>query len=70
MKIVNERSLKSATFSNMKLGTVFIDEDGDVLMKIREDNDEAKAVSLATGKVFDIFEDYEGDVVEAILTIK
>lgn len=70
MKIVNERDTKYTTFFNMTLGTVFIDEDGDVLMKIREGNDEAKAVNLATGRVFDLYDEYEGKVVEATLTIK
>lgn len=70
MRIVDERSLKLTAFSNMKLGTVFIDEDDDLLMKIKEGNNKAKAVNLATGKVFVPSDDYEGVVVEAILTIK
>ena len=70
MRIVDERSLKLTAFSNMEIGTVFIDEDDDLLMKIKEDNNKAKAVNLATGRVFDLFNDYEGVVVEATLTIK
>lgn len=70
MRIINERDTKYIDFEAIPIGTVFFDEDDEVLMKIRENEDEAKAVSLATGRVFDLYDEYECRVVEAVLTIK
>lgn len=70
MKIVNERDTRYISFFSLPVGTVFLDEDDDVLMKIREDDNEAKAVSLATGRVFDLYEEYGCRVAEATLIIK
>lgn len=71
MKIVNERDTKYTCFCDIAIGTVFLDEDDDVLMKIREDDfKDAQAVALATGRVFDLYDEYECRVVDATLTIK
>lgn len=71
MKIVNERDAKYIDFEAIPIGTVFLDEDDDVLMKIRKDDyKDAQAVALATGRVFDLYDDYQCRVVDATLTIK
>ena len=70
MKIINEREPKYTTFFNMLLGTVFLDKDGDIMMKIRETNEEPEAISLVSGMMFDLYDEYEGIVVDATLTIK
>jgi hypothetical protein len=69
MKIVNERDPKFTPFQDMLNGAIFLDEDKDVMMKIWDEH-EAKAISLKTGRIYRLYDEFEGVVVEATLTIK
>lgn len=69
MRIVSERGPKFTDFKDMPLGTIFLDEDDDVMMKFK-DGHEAKAISLKTGEIYHLHNEYEGIVVDATLTIR
>lgn len=53
MKIVDSRkSVESEFFNQLQVGDVFIDEDGDINIKVYDDNKDYYAVVLKTGLVW------------------
>ena len=68
MEIIDKRNGKTEMFGYLDTGDIFIDEDGDYIMKVEEIGDQ-NGVSLRNGQMYYYFDNTEVAPVKAQLVV-